>query len=153
MQTVSPDVWSTKTGSLLISTLILFFTLSAIAQSPSATKASSYLDPLPQDIGAAGLKQQLRKLQTTGRLMMVTAHPDDEDGGLLTLESRRKGVQTLLLTLTRGEGGQNKTGTPFPTNSAFYARWSCLPRIVITGSSSGSPALQISDTRRHRRKL
>jgi hypothetical protein len=45
--------------------------------------------------------------------MMVTAHPDDEDGGLLTLESRGKGVQTLLLTLTRGEGGQNKTGDTF----------------------------------------
>ncbi|HXF12771.1 MAG TPA: PIG-L family deacetylase, partial [Terriglobales bacterium] len=72
-----------------------------------------YLDPLPQDTGTAGLKQELRKLQTTGRLMMVTAHPDDEDGGLLTLESRGKGVQTLLLTLTRGEGGQNKTGDTF----------------------------------------
>jgi len=113
MQTVSPDVWSTKARSLLISTLILFFTLSAIAQSPSEAKAASYLDPLPQDTGSAGLKQELRKLQTTGRLMMVTAHPDDEDGGLLTLESRGKGVQTLLLTLTRGEGGQNKTGDTF----------------------------------------
>jgi LmbE family N-acetylglucosaminyl deacetylase len=113
MQTVSPEVWPTKTRSLLISTLILFFTFFAIAQSPSATKAASYLDPLPQDTGAAGLKQELRKLQTTGRLMMVTAHPDDEDGGLLTLESRGKGVQTLLLTLTRGEGGQNKTGDTF----------------------------------------
>jgi LmbE family N-acetylglucosaminyl deacetylase len=113
MQTVSPDVWSTKKRSLLISTLILFFTLSAIAQSASAAKAASYLDTLPQDTGSAGLKQQLRKLQTTGRLMMVTAHPDDEDGGLLTFESRGKGVQTLLLTLTRGEGGQNKTGDTF----------------------------------------
>lgn len=109
MHTVSPELWSTKTRSLLISTLILFFALSAIAQPPSA----SFLDPLPQDIGAAGLKQELRKLQTTGRLMMVVAHPDDEDGGLLTLESRGKGVQTLLLTLTRGEGGQNKTGDTF----------------------------------------
>ncbi len=72
-----------------------------------------YLDPLPQDTGSAGLKQELRNLQTTGRLMMVVAHPDDEDGGLLTLESRGKGIQTLLLTLTRGEGGQNKTGDTF----------------------------------------
>jgi LmbE family N-acetylglucosaminyl deacetylase len=113
MQTVNPEVWPTKTRSLLISTLILFFTISAFAQAPSAAKIASYLDPLPQDTGAAGLKQELRKLQTTGRLMMVTAHPDDEDGGLLTLESRGKGVQTLLLTLTRGEGGQNKTGDTF----------------------------------------
>ena len=53
----------------------------------------------------------LRRLQTTGRLMQVTAHPDDEDGGMLTLESRGKGVSTLLMTLTRGEGGQNKLGS------------------------------------------
>jgi LmbE family N-acetylglucosaminyl deacetylase len=78
-----------------------------------AGAAPGYVDPLPQDTGTAGLKQELRKLQTTGRLMMVTAHPDDEDGGLLTLEARGKGVQTLLLTLTRGEGGQNKTGDTF----------------------------------------
>ncbi|HEY4661547.1 MAG TPA: PIG-L family deacetylase, partial [Terriglobales bacterium] len=78
-----------------------------------AADGHDFLDPLPQDTGTAGLKQELRKLQTTGRLMMVVAHPDDEDGGLLTLESRGKGVQTLLLTLTRGEGGQNKTGDTF----------------------------------------
>jgi LmbE family N-acetylglucosaminyl deacetylase len=85
----------------------------AVALASPGSSGQGYLDPLPQDTGAAGLKQELRKLQTTGRLMMVTAHPDDEDGGLLTLESRGKGVQTLLLTLTRGEGGQNKTGDTF----------------------------------------
>ena len=42
---------------------------------------------------------------------MVVAHPDDEDGGLLTLESRGRGVSTLLMTLNRGEGGQNKIGS------------------------------------------
>jgi len=45
--------------------------------------------------------------------MMVVAHPDDEDGGLLTYEARGRGVQALLMTLTRGEGGQNKTGDTF----------------------------------------
>jgi LmbE family N-acetylglucosaminyl deacetylase len=38
---------------------------------------------------------------------MVVAHPDDEDGGMLTYESRSQGVDTTLLTLNRGEGGQN----------------------------------------------
>jgi LmbE family N-acetylglucosaminyl deacetylase len=42
--------------------------------------------------------------------MQVTAHPDDEDGGMLTLESRGKGVEAELFTFTRGEGGQNKFG-------------------------------------------
>jgi LmbE family N-acetylglucosaminyl deacetylase len=70
-----------------------------------------YYEALPQETGAAGLKLMLRRLQTTARLMQVDAHPDDEDGGMLTLEARGKGVSTLLLTLNRGEGGQNKLGS------------------------------------------
>ncbi len=69
------------------------------------------VDPLPVDTGVDGLKQMLIRLQTTARLMQTTAHPDDEDGGMLTLESRGHGVTTLLMTLTRGEGGQNKVGS------------------------------------------
>ena len=67
--------------------------------------------PLPQDEGTAGLRLELRRLGTTARLMQVVAHPDDEDGGLLTLNARGQGVSTLLMTLTRGEGGQNKIGS------------------------------------------
>ena len=39
--------------------------------------------------------------------MMIVAHPDDEDGALLTYLSRGLGVRATLFTLTRGEGGQN----------------------------------------------
>src|SRR5258708_29029251 len=67
--------------------------------------------PLPQDVGAAGLRLTLKRLATTARLMHTTAHPDDEDGGMLTFESRGQGTHTLLMTLTRGEGGQNKVGS------------------------------------------
>ncbi len=77
----------------------------------TAGDKGSPVDPLPQDSGVAGLKQMLLRLSTTARLMQNTAHPDDEDGGMLTLESRGHGVATLLLTLTRGEGGQNKLGS------------------------------------------
>jgi hypothetical protein len=35
------------------------------------------------DRGAAGLSHLLRELQTRASLLMVTAHPDDEDGGML----------------------------------------------------------------------
>jgi len=73
--------------------------------------ADHYYEPLPQETGAAGLKLILRRLQTTARLMQTVAHPDDEDGGMLTLEARGKGVSTVLMTLTRGEGGQNKLGS------------------------------------------
>ncbi|MFZ0955324.1 MAG: PIG-L family deacetylase [Candidatus Sulfotelmatobacter sp.] len=66
---------------------------------------------LPQDQGTAGLRLELLRLGTTARLMQVVAHPDDEDGGMLTLEARGHGVSTLLMTLNRGEGGQNKIGS------------------------------------------
>ncbi len=66
---------------------------------------------LPQDRGTLGLRLMLRRLGTTARLMQTVAHPDDEDGGMLTLESRGHGDSVLLMTLNRGEGGQNKVGS------------------------------------------
>ncbi len=66
---------------------------------------------LPQDQGAPGLRLKLRQLSTTARLMQTVAHPDDEDGGMLTLEARGHGDSVLLFTLNRGEGGQNKIGS------------------------------------------
>ena len=83
----------------------------ASASAAVSAPTDHYYDVLPQDSGEAGLKLTIRKLETTGRLMQVTAHPDDEDGGMLTLEARGKGVATVLMTLTRGEGGQNKLGS------------------------------------------
>jgi LmbE family N-acetylglucosaminyl deacetylase len=67
--------------------------------------------PIAQDQGPAGLRLELLRLGTTARLMQVVAHPDDEDGGMLTLEARGHGVTTWLMTLNRGEGGQNKIGS------------------------------------------
>src|SRR5579883_117741 len=63
--------------------------------------------PIDLDRGAAGLARVLAQLQTRASMLMITAHPDDEDGGMLALESRLLGARTALLTLTRGEGGQN----------------------------------------------
>jgi LmbE family N-acetylglucosaminyl deacetylase len=99
----------------LVAVLVLILLLGpAIPEAEESSAASSpdrYYEPLPQDAGSIGLKLMLRKLETTGRLMQVDAHPDDEDGGMLTLEARGKGVTTLLMTLTRGEGGQNELGS------------------------------------------
>jgi LmbE family N-acetylglucosaminyl deacetylase len=63
--------------------------------------------PLPEDRGAAALEQSLKRLSTTASVMMIVAHPDDEDGALLTWLSRGLGARVTLLTLNRGEGGQN----------------------------------------------
>ena len=59
------------------------------------------------------LQEMLQRLTTTGRIMQVVAHPDDEDGAMLTLESRVKGNTAELFTFTRGEGGQNAQGAVF----------------------------------------
>jgi len=61
--------------------------------------------------GTNELGQLLIKLHTTARLLHTVAHPDDEDGGMLVLEARGEGVTALQLTLTRGEGGQNRMGS------------------------------------------
>ncbi len=63
--------------------------------------------PLPEDRGQADLEQTLKRLGTTASVLYIVAHPDDEDGSLLTYLSRGLGARVTLLTLTRGEGGQN----------------------------------------------
>jgi LmbE family N-acetylglucosaminyl deacetylase len=63
--------------------------------------------------GATALWQSLVKLRTRASLMMIVAHPDDEDGGMLTYESRGAGAHVAMLTLTRGEGGQNLMSSDF----------------------------------------
>src|SRR5215475_15394696 len=88
--------------------LILVLSLASFAQVPSPWVDTQ---PLSVDEGVTGLKLVLRQLHTTARLMHTVAHPDDEDGGMLTLESRGHGVSTVQLTLNRGEGGQNIVGS------------------------------------------
>ena len=60
--------------------------------------------------GAAALGLQLRKLGTTKRVLMIGAHPDDEDTELLAAFALEEGADVAYLSLTRGEGGQNGIG-------------------------------------------
>jgi LmbE family N-acetylglucosaminyl deacetylase len=69
-----------------------------------------HADSLPQDRGASGTWQRIQKLRTTASLLHTTAHPDDEHGGMLAEESRGRGARVALLTLTRGEAGDNAIG-------------------------------------------
>ena len=65
--------------------------------------------PAP-DRGAAGAWHKILKLQTTASAMHTTAHPDDEHGGVLAMLSRGQGARVTLMTLTRGESGDNAIG-------------------------------------------
>src|SRR5581483_2151942 len=85
----------------------------AIAMIAAGLLAPSFAaqEPLAQDRGASGVWQRLLKLQTTASVMHTTAHPDDEQGAVLAQLSRGRGVRVSLLTLTRGESGDNAIGT------------------------------------------
>lgn len=64
----------------------------------------------PYSMGAAGLGQLLRRLQTTASVMHIAAHPDDEDTALIARLALGDGARIAYLSLTRGEGGQNVIG-------------------------------------------
>jgi len=95
----------------------LALAISIPAQLAAQTQSSTYVlpaqepnavaMPLPEDRGQAALEQSFRRLGTTASVLYIVAHPDDEDGALMTYLSRGLGARVTLLTLTRGEGGQN----------------------------------------------
>jgi LmbE family N-acetylglucosaminyl deacetylase len=84
--------------------LIIIALLAAYASTPTSQVPS-------QDSGAAGTWYRLLKLRSTASLMHTTAHPDDEHGGMLALVSRGQGARVSLLTLNRGESGDNAIGS------------------------------------------
>lgn len=97
----------------LIMALFMPLPLQAELASGSQSQPQVFDRELQMDRGAAGLFQTLRKLQTRGSMLMITVHPDDEDGGFLTYQSRGQGTRTMLLCLTRGEGGANVMSDDF----------------------------------------
>lgn len=72
--------------------------------------AAQQLAP-PTTGGIAALDRALARLTTNARVLVIAAHPDDEDTELLTFLSRGLGVDAGYLALSRGEGGQNLIGT------------------------------------------
>jgi LmbE family N-acetylglucosaminyl deacetylase len=89
---------------LLLSAFILLAALSTI---PAAQMRVVPLDDLH---GHVALGLALRHLANTGIFMHTTAHPDDENNGLLVMLNRGQGYRTALATATRGNGGQNEIG-------------------------------------------
>ena len=111
----APRTHTNAALAALIATV--FFALAWAPQVPAQAAPATQLPPseprlvalpLPEDRGEARLEQTLKQLGTTASIMMIVAHPDDEDGALLTYLSRGMGVRATLFTLNRGEGGQNE---------------------------------------------
>lgn len=72
--------------------------------------AVPWAQSIPQDTGASGAWQKIQKVRTTASVLHGTAHPDDENGGVLAKLSRKDGARVVLMTLTRGESGDNAIG-------------------------------------------
>jgi LmbE family N-acetylglucosaminyl deacetylase len=60
--------------------------------------------------GSAQARLSLDRLNVVGSVLMIAAHPDDENTALLAYLARGRKVRTGYLSLTRGEGGQNLIG-------------------------------------------
>jgi LmbE family N-acetylglucosaminyl deacetylase len=90
---------------LRIIVFVLFFGVTA----GLLPETSAQVKPV-YDRGAAGLEQAIKRLGTSASVMMIGAHPDDEDTALLAYLARGKNARTAYLSLTRGDGGQNIIG-------------------------------------------
>ncbi|HMF96474.1 MAG TPA: PIG-L family deacetylase [Vicinamibacterales bacterium] len=73
-------------------------------------RAQMRVVPIDDEQGHVALGLALRHLANTGIFMHTTAHPDDENNGLLVMLNRGMGYRTALATATRGNGGQNEIG-------------------------------------------
>src|SRR5271154_164140 len=64
-------------------------------------------------VGAQSLPETgeaIHKARVSTRILFITAHPDDEWSSLLAYLSRGLNADVALLTITRGQGGQNAIG-------------------------------------------
>jgi len=60
--------------------------------------------------GTPEIELALHKLNVLGSVLMIAAHPDDENTAVLAYMARGRAMRTGYLSLTRGEGGQNLIG-------------------------------------------
>jgi LmbE family N-acetylglucosaminyl deacetylase len=74
-------------------------------------RASAQFPPAPgTGPGLAESIEAIESARVTTRILYITAHPDDESAAVLTYLARGLHADVALLSLTRGEGGQNALG-------------------------------------------
>src|SRR6516162_9126308 len=89
---------------------VVLIAAAATALAIVTPRAQLRVTPLDTQQGHVALGLALRHLANVGIIMEATAHPDDEDNGLLVMLNRGQGFRTALVTATRGNGGQNEIG-------------------------------------------
>ncbi len=96
-------------AALVLGAGLALLSLAAAPRSEEAAATIYALTP-PSTGGLESVDRLLRKLGTHRRLLVIGAHPDDEDTELLALVSQGMGGEAAYLSLSRGEGGQNLVG-------------------------------------------
>src|SRR5579871_730968 len=94
-----------KRISMFLFSAVFLSALSAILYTAPPARAQRNLS------GETELRERLDRLAATGSVMMIGAHPDDENTALLAYFARGRHMRTAYLSLTRGEGGQNLIGS------------------------------------------
>jgi LmbE family N-acetylglucosaminyl deacetylase len=94
--------------------------------------------------------QAINKSRVDTRILYITAHPDDESASMLTYLSRGLNADVAILTLTRGQGGQNAIGpeqdgelgvirtTELLSADSYYGVHQYFTRAVDTGFSKSA---------------
>ena len=95
-----------------LAVFILLLLLAPVSAAPSPVAGSLGVSPLePATTGGLPVVERaLAKLTQHRRLLVIGAHPDDEDTSALALVARGQGGEAAYLSLSRGEGGQNLIG-------------------------------------------
>jgi LmbE family N-acetylglucosaminyl deacetylase len=65
----------------------------------------------PQKPNASEIYESIRKLNFLGSVLYIAAHPDDENTRLIAHLANEVKARTAYISITRGDGGQNLTGT------------------------------------------
>ena len=85
--------------------------LSSGASAILAGRVGAQFPPAPgTGPGLAETIEAIDSARVTTRILYVTAHPDDESAAVLTYLARGLHADVALLSVTRGEGGQNALG-------------------------------------------
>ncbi|TAK44551.1 MAG: LmbE family protein [Saprospiraceae bacterium] len=87
---------SCKIPALILGALL--FCLSGFAQKPERWNSAT-------------IYHHIKKLSVLGSALYLGAHPDDENTRLISYLGNERYMNTAYLSLTRGDGGQNLTGT------------------------------------------
>jgi LmbE family N-acetylglucosaminyl deacetylase len=85
----------------------LFAAAAILSLLPAAPAGAQLVRP---PTGTGVLEQRIEKLRVVGSLLMIAAHPDDENNRSLAYYAQGRKLRTAYLSLTRGEGGQNLIG-------------------------------------------